>query len=135
MRTDRPGDVALILDTNALYAAADHDPAIVGVLSNAGEISLPVVALGEYRYGISQSRHQIEYESWIKALLEDCRVLDITEETTRYYAGHKVELRKKGTPMATNDLWIAALCRQHGLPLLSRDKHFDVATGVNRTDW
>jgi predicted nucleic acid-binding protein len=44
-------------------------------------------------------------------------------------------LRQAGKPIPTNDLWIAALCRQHGLPLLSRDRHFDVVSGVQRLEW
>ena len=68
-------------------------------------------------------------------LLQDCFVLDITEPTTHYYAEIVLELKRKGKPIPTNDLWIAALCRQHGLPLLSRDLHFDSVAGIKRVGW
>jgi tRNA(fMet)-specific endonuclease VapC len=45
------------------------------------------------------------------------------------------ELKRAGTPIPTNDLWIAALCRQHDLPLLSRDRHFDRVPGLRRIAW
>ncbi len=125
----------MVLDTNALSAAADNDPAVITLLARAEQMAIPVVVLGEYRYGIAQSRHRVSYENWLKALVNDCLVLDIHEPTTRYYAEITLELRRKGTPIPTNDIWIAALCREHDLPLLSRDQHFDQVTGSRRIAW
>jgi tRNA(fMet)-specific endonuclease VapC len=62
-------------------------------------------------------------------------VLDIDVETTLNYAAIGLELKKKGKPIPTNDLWIAALCRQYSLPILSRDHHFDLVDGVERISW
>lgn len=62
-------------------------------------------------------------------------MLDIHEPTTHYYAEITLELMKKGTPIPSNDIWIAALCRQHALPLLSRDRHFDLVEGNKRINW
>ena len=125
----------MILDTNALSAAADDDPGAVAVLARADQIVLPVIVLGEYRHGIAQSRHRASYENWLAELLNDCQVLDIQEPTTHHYAEISLELKRKGKPIPTNDLWIAALCRQHSLPLLSRDRHFDLVTGLKRLGW
>ena len=125
----------MILDTNALSAVADDDPAIVPLLARADHIAIPVIALGEYRYGIAQSRHRASYAEWLKGLLHDCLVLDANEPTTRYYAEITLELKQKGRPIPTNDIWIAALCRQHSLPLLSRDRHFDLVGGIRRIGW
>lgn len=125
----------MILDTNALSAAADEHPGVINVLAGVQELALPVVVIGEYRYGIAQSRHRARYRRWLDGLITDCTVLDINEQTTHHYAAINVELRQAGKPIPTNDLWIAALCRQHGLPLLSRDRHFDLVSGVQRFDW
>ena len=125
----------MILDTNALSALADDDSAVIAVLARADEVAIPVIALGEYRHGIAQSRNRSSYESWLTGLLEDCIVLDIQEPTTRYYAEIVAELKRKGKPIPINDIWIAALCRQHGLPLLSRDQHFDFVEGNKRMSW
>ena len=130
----------MIVDTNALSAAADDDPAVVAILTRAGQMAIPVIVLGEYRYGIAQSRHCATYENWLAGLLRDCAVLDINEPTTQHYAEivlelKRLDLRQKGKPIPTNDLWIAALCRQHSLPLLSRDRHFDLVTGMKRIGW
>jgi tRNA(fMet)-specific endonuclease VapC len=125
----------VILDTNALSAAADDDAGLAAVLARAEQMALPVIVLGEYRHGIALSRHRTSYENWLKELLNDCLVLDIQEPTTQYYAEISLELKRKGKPIPTNDLWIAALCRQHSLPLLSRDRHFDLVAGIKRIGW
>ena len=125
----------MILDTNALSAAADGDPALISILFRADQVAIPVIVLGEYRYGISQSRHRSSYEDWLTALLNDCTVLDVGEPTTHHYAEIVLELKRKGKPIPTNDVWIAALCRQHELPLLSRDRHFDLVAGTKRVAW
>lgn len=125
----------MILDTNALSAAADDDPGLAAVLARAEQPAIPVIVLGEYRHGIAQSRNRATYENWLEGLLHDCMVLDIQEPTTHYYAEITLELKRKGKPIPTNDIWIAALCRQHSLPLLSRDRHFDLLAGIKRIAW
>jgi tRNA(fMet)-specific endonuclease VapC len=127
--------VALILDTNALSAAAEHDPSALEVVARAEHLAVPVIVLGEYRLGIAQSRHRTSYENWLQEWISSVTVLDIDVETTRSYAVIGLELKKKGKPIPTNDLWIAALCHQHSLPLLSRDRHFDLVPGLKRIDW
>jgi tRNA(fMet)-specific endonuclease VapC len=125
----------MIIDTNALSAAAEDDPGVVAILAHASQMTIPVIVLGEYRYGITQSRHRTIYENWLSGLLRDSAVLDINEPTTQHYAEITLELKRKGKPIPTNDLWIAALCRQHSLPLLSRDRHFDLVAGMKRIGW
>jgi len=125
----------VILDTNALSAFADEHPAVLTILAGAEQLAIPVVVLGEYRYGIAQSRYKARYSSWLDGLLADCTVLEISERTTLHYADINIELRRAGHPIPTNDLWIAALCRQHRLAILSRDHHFDVVSGNKRINW
>lgn len=125
----------MILDTNALSAAADHDPAVIAIVSRAEQLAIPVIVLGEYRYGIAQSRYRARYSNWLDALILDCLVLNINEETTHHYAAINLELRQIGKPIPTNDLWIAALCRHYSLPILSRDRHFDFVSGNRRIEW
>lgn len=125
----------MILDTNALSGAADDDAAVIAELARAEQMAIPVIVLGEYRHGIAQSRHRTSYEDWLKGLVNDCVVLDVNEPTTHYYAEITLELRRMGKPIPTNDIWIAALCRQHSLPLLSHDRHFDLITGIQRIAW
>jgi predicted nucleic acid-binding protein len=125
----------VILDTNGLSAIAEGEAALEPILRKAAQIAIPVIVLGEYRYGISQSRHRLHYERWLAEYLPKFRVLDVDERTTISYSAVRTELKKAGTPIPSNDVWIAALCRQHSLPLISRDRHFDAVSGITRLAW
>lgn len=125
----------MILDTNGLSALAEGEPGLEPLLRRVAQVAIPVIVLGEYRYGISQSRNHIHYEQWLAEYLPSFRILDIDERTTISYSTVRRELKKAGTPIPSNDVWIAALCRQHLLPLLSRDRHFDAVSGIIRLDW
>lgn len=125
----------MIIDTNALSAVAEGIPALEGLLREASELAVPVIVLGEYRYGIRQSHNQQGYEDWLAEFLPSCRVLNVTEDTATSYASIRNDLKKAGTPIPSNDLWIAALSRQHSLPILSRDLHFDAVRGLRRVAW
>ncbi len=125
----------MILDTNGLSAVAEGDGAFEPILRTAAQVAIPVIVLGEYRYDISQSRHRKHYERWLDEYLPEFRILDIDERTTISYSAIRAELKKAGTPIPANDVWIAALCRQHSLPLISRDRHFDAVRGITRLAW
>ena len=125
----------MILDTSALSAAADREPTALKIVAGAENLAVPVIVLGEYRLGIAQSRHRKAYENWLREWIAAVRVLDVDERTAHHYATIGLELKGKGKPIPTNDLWIAALCRQQSLPLLSRDRHFDAVAGLRRVDW
>ncbi len=125
----------MILDTNALSAFVAQDAALLRVIRHTPELTLPVIVLGEYRFGISQSRHRADYEAWLDRDLNLFSVLSIVEETTRHYAAIRLELKRKGLPVPANDAWIAALARQHRLAIVSRDMHFDAVHDLERIDW
>ncbi len=125
----------MILDTNALSAVADGEASVLELVGGADRVAVPVIVLGEYRFGIAQSRHRVSYEGWLRQWTAVVETLDIDDRSTHSYSTISLELKRKGTPIPTNDLWIAALCRQHSLPLLSRDKHFDSVPGLQRLDW
>lgn len=125
----------MILDTNALSAIADNESEAVRIFSQAATIELPVIVLGEYRFGIAQSRRANEYENWLDQLIAATRILPVVQDTSRYYAQIRAELKKAGQPIPSNDLWIAALCREYQLPLMSQDRHFDTVRNLKRIGW
>ena len=125
----------MILDTNGLSAVAEGESALEPILRKAAQIAIPVIVLGEYRYGISHSRKRKHYERWLAEYLPTFRILDVDERTTLSYSAVRTELKRAGTPIPSNDVWIAALCRQRSLPLLSRDRHFDAVAGIRRLEW
>ena len=125
----------MILDTNALSAFIDGEPTIGARLSTEAHVAIPVIVLGEFRYGISGSRHRSKYEQWLTDHLPEFDVLSVTQPTTLAYARVRASLKKLGRPIPANDAWIAALALQHRLPVLSRDEHFDSVPGVRRAGW
>lgn len=126
----------MILDTNAVSAFADGNKNILGRLRNPpAAIHLPVIVLGEYRYGLKSSRHRLAREKWLGELETASTILNVTSQTSRAYAEIRLELRLAGQPIPENDLWIAALARQHRLPLVTNDAHFDRVSGVRRLAW
>lgn len=125
----------MILDTNALSALLDKDAALLGVIGEARELALPVIVLGEYRFGIALSKRRQEYEAWFARDLSLFRVLPVVVETSSHYAAIRSELKTSGTPIPANDVWIAALARQHQLPIVSRDGHFDSVRNLQRLGW
>ena len=125
----------MIIDTNAISDFADDVPDVVDALRGASEVAIPVIVLGEFRYGIAHSSKWRAYEEWLDGLLPDCRILDVTKRTANRYAGIRSELRQSGKTIPANDAWIAALAREHNLPVLSRDSHFDRVKGLRRIAW
>ena len=122
----------MILDTNALSAWAEGRAAVEAPLRAAGRLVVPSVVLGEYYFGIRQSRHRSRYENWIARYLPLTEIATVTSGTADAYADIRLELKRLGTPIPPNDVWIAALARQHGFAVLSNDGHFDVVNGVRR---
>lgn len=125
----------MILDTNALSAYLDSTPEAFEIVSEAPEVAIPVIVAGEFAFGAAQSRHREEYERALERMLNRCTVLSVGVETARHYAAIRLELKRAGTPIPANDVWIAALSRQHALPVMSRDTHFDMVAGLRRRGW
>lgn len=127
--------MALILDTNALSAFADGDRALGNIIEDEMDLALPAVVLGEYFYGVRHSRMRKRYEAWLETNLHGFQVLRIGQRTAEHYAEIRSELKASGKPIPSNAVWIAALVREHGHPLLSRGRHFEAVRGLRRIDW
>ena len=125
----------MILDTNALSAFVDGEPEVGAILGRQHRAGIPVIVLGEFRYGIMGSRHRKTYEEWLEIHIRDFDLLAISAETTLPYAALRATLKRLGRPIPANDAWIAALAMQHGLPILSRDENFDALPEVRRIGW
>jgi tRNA(fMet)-specific endonuclease VapC len=88
-------------------------------------IVLPFVVLGELRDGFAYGRRQSENERILRRfpLKDGVHMLFADDQTTHHYASLFRRLRKQGTPIPTNDMWLAALVLQHSVALHARDKH------------
>ena len=116
--------MAVILDANAVSALLAGDSALGEILEPEPLHHLPVIVIGEYRYGVARSKHRRRLERLLELLVRESIVLLVDEETTRHYA-----------TVPENDVWIAALAQQHGEPIVSRDRHFDLVDASLRVGW
>ena len=125
----------MILDTNAISALAEQDKALTELVQAAPRVTVTIISLGEYAFGISQSRHRAELKAWLDALLLKVDILLLEQKTLLFYAEVRSRLKVAGTPIPANDCWIAALAQQHRLPIVSQDRHFDSVKGIQRLGW
>ena len=125
----------MILDTNAVSAFLADDPDLLTVLLPETDLHLPVIVLGEYRYGLLRSRLRAQGEASLAELERLCVVLGLDARTSAVYAQIRHELHAAGHPLPENDIWIAALARQHNLPVATRDAHFEHVKGLRRVSW
>lgn len=125
----------MILDTTALDGLLANDRPLVRILKGRTPLHLPAIVLGEYRFGLKSSTQSERLETSLDGLEHACVMLSVDSVTARHYAAIRFELKQAGTPIPANDLWIAALVRQHGYPLVTRDAHFANVSGIKRIGW
>jgi len=119
--------VRLALDTNRYRDVFNGEPETLQVLEEAEVVVLPFIVVGELRAGFAGGQRRAENELALRRFLlkPGVEVFFADEQTTHHYANLYRQLRQQGTPIPTNDIWIAALAVQHDLVLHARDKHFD----------
>jgi len=123
---------ALLIDTNVYSGFMRGEQSAVRALRAAHEIHLPLIVLAELLAGFAAGARPQKNRDELARFMASPRVqvLKPDEKTAQHYADVFIALRKQGTPIPTNDLWIAALARQHRLPLLSFDAHFGSVPGL-----
>ena len=117
----------LALDTNRYVDLCKGRVETADLLAVADAVFLPFVVLGELRAGFALGRRSAENERVLRSFLlkDGVEVLYAEDQTMHHYARAFRQLRSQGTPIPTNDLWIAALVLQHDLVLHDRDRHFE----------
>jgi tRNA(fMet)-specific endonuclease VapC len=120
-------EVRLALDTNRYGDFFAGEAETVELLETADAICVPFVVVGELRAGFGSGKRAAENENRLRQFLaqDGVRVIYADDQTTYHYAAVYRQLRERGTPIPTNDMWIAALVLQHNLVLHARDRHFD----------
>jgi tRNA(fMet)-specific endonuclease VapC len=120
-------EVNVALDTNRLTDLFQGDAALADRLGSCDEVWLPLPVLGEIKAGFLGGSQQRRNEILLREFLAKptVGVLLPDRETAEQYARLFVQLKRAGTPIPDNDLWIAALALQHDVVLITRDKHFE----------
>lgn len=121
------------LDTNRYRDLCDGDEGVIRLLEHAASVHIPLIVVAELRAGFALGRRGRENEAVLQRFLmkPGVEVLVPGDATTRHYASLFRQLRQQGTPIPTNDLWIAALVLERGLALCTRDEHFRYVPQLN----
>lgn len=116
----------ILVDTSAYSEHLRGHPEVKAAVQRASAIGLSVVSIGELRAGFLKGERARRNEEFLRSFLASprARALPVDEETAGRYAAIRDYLRRRGTPVPTNDVWIAATAAQHGLRLLTLDAHF-----------
>lgn len=116
----------LMLDTSAYSAFLRGHAGVKRVIQEADELRFSPIVLGELYAGFRRGSRRQENERYLRTFLSSPRasVVDVNEETAHCYAEIVNFLRRRGSPVPANDLWIAASAMQYGLRLLTTDSHF-----------
>jgi tRNA(fMet)-specific endonuclease VapC len=124
----------LALDTTRYTDLCRGDVPVVEMVERADEVWLPFIVLGELRARFAVGTQGPLNEAVLRRFLlkAGVAVLYADDQTTHHYANVYRQLRKQGTPIPTNDMWIAALVLQHSLVLCARDAHFDALPQLTR---
>jgi tRNA(fMet)-specific endonuclease VapC len=122
----------VLIDTNIYSLAMKGDADVVGMLRNFDRIGFSAVSVGELYSGFKGGGREMKNREELHLFLDSPRVVvhPVDVETADYYASILNNLRAAGTPIPTNDIWIAATAFQHGYKLFSKDKHFDCVPGL-----
>lgn len=125
----------IALDTNRLTDLFRGDAELGEFLGGCDQVGVPFVVLAEMKAGFLGGTRSAVNEKLLASFLarETAVVLYADRETTEQYARLFVQLKRAGTPVPDNDLWIAALCLEHDLALITRDQHFDKIPQLRQT--
>ena len=125
---------SVLLDTSIIVAHFRREPALAERLK-AATLYIPLPALGELYYGAFKSECQAKTLKQLHEFLRICAILPPDELTAQHYGHIKADLEQIGSRIPENDLWIAAIAREHQLPLVTRDQHFSRIRGLSVLAW
>jgi len=122
----------ILIDTNFYAAFKKNEAEAANLLRKVEYIGVNTIILGELLAGFRCGSRERQNREELDQFLDSARVelISVDEETAEFYAQVFAELRQKGRPIPSNDLWLAASALQHGLALATYDNHFSQITGL-----
>ncbi len=116
----------ILIDTNIYSSAFKGDPKIITTLRYVSHIGISSISIGELLSGFKAGNREKENRKELGEFLDSPRVslYSADSDTAEYYSSILNQLKSQGTPIPTNDIWIAAVAFQHGLELYTLDTHF-----------
>jgi tRNA(fMet)-specific endonuclease VapC len=129
------GNGRFLLDTNIIIALFGNDALIRARLAYADEVFVSCTVLGELYFGAHKSSNVKKNLKRIEEFASNSAVLSCDADTAQHYGLIKNRLLEKGQPIPENDIWIAAVAKQYGLIVVSRDGHFKEVENLKIEAW
>jgi predicted nucleic acid-binding protein len=122
----------VLIDTNAFSAVKKGDAAMIEIIQVAEAITISPIVIGELLFGFDNGQQAKQNRLHLQQFLDSPRVsiLPILSETAHYFSQVMLSLKRKGSPIPTNDIWIAAQAFEHGCVVCTYDKHFRAIDGL-----
>jgi predicted nucleic acid-binding protein len=122
----------ILIDTNGYVAFKKGDKDALQIIRKAAIIGFSVIVLGELLAGFSAGNKESTNREELRMFLDSPRVvlLNASETTSEFYAKVFSDLKQKGKPIPTNDLWIAATALENGYAIFTHDHHFKEINGL-----
>ncbi|WP_153800986.1 type II toxin-antitoxin system VapC family toxin [Foetidibacter luteolus] len=124
-----------LLDSNIIIEIFDGDKAIADRLDKLPTFYIPVIVLGELYIGVNRVTNKTKHLKMLTNFLALGTVLNVNGQTANIYGEMIARLYKKGKPIPTNDVWIAAIAYEHSLTLVTRDVHFNEIDKISIETW
>lgn len=123
---------AVLIDTNIYSYAMRGDTEIIKTLQVVAQIGISAISIGELLSGFKAGNKELTNRQELNQFLDSPRVklYGIDEGTAEYYCLILDQLKSNGTPIPTNDIWIAAVAFQQGMPIFTKDQHFNKIKGL-----
>ena len=126
---------SVLLDTSVVVGYLREDPHLHQKIDQADDVYLPLVVLGELLYGAHKSMQRDKMLAQVKGFLDGCILILPDQATAELYGQIKAELSIIGKAIPQNDIWIAAVAKEHDLPVATRDQHFSFVPGLTVLSW
>ncbi|GAC1303491.1 MAG: hypothetical protein NVSMB24_09580 [Mucilaginibacter sp.] len=125
----------IFLDSNIVIEVFAGNKALADKINELPSFYISSIVLGELYIGINRVVNKSKHLNKLTSFLELCTVLNIDKTTARLFCEITASLYKKGKPIPTNDVWIAASVIQHNFTLISYDKHFKEIDNILLESW
>ena len=124
-----------LLYTSIIIELFSGNKTVADRINKLNSFYLPAVVVGELYTGVFSSSHESKHLKKLRDFLSLATIIEINDETAEHYGKIASDLRKKGRPIPTNDIWIAAIAKQYELPLITKDKHFKEIKSIQTREW
>jgi len=125
----------LAVDSNAVIAYREGVTEVCDLIDTADVLLLPAIVLGELLYGALNSANAVKNEDAVRKFAINSVLIPVDESVATRYAATRLALKRKGTPVPENDIWVASMCLELDIPLLSNDGHFDEIHDLTVIQW